>query len=1426
MPEMKLHNLTNPQKSIWVTEEYYKGSAINNICGTALIKEKVNLRLLEKAIRTTLQNNDIFKIKFTMNNNEVMQYVSDYVNSDIIYLRAKNNLELKNLLDEIVAKPFHLLDSSPYNFYIITFPNGNAAFCLNIHHILADSWTLGFLSRQVVKTYCAYLLIDIPYEYQTFSYVNFIKSEEKYKQSKRFLKDQLYWNNEFETIPDIPFIPGSVKNSSQIESTSAQRSTFRLNYNLVTKIKSYCSTNNTSMFNFFMAIYCIYIRNITNLNDFVIGTPILNRTNIKEKNTAGMFINMAPFRVNFSGITTFKDFIKYVSSKSVSMLKHQKYSYQSLIEDLRKVHGNIPPLYNTVFSYQITNTQLKEIFVKNETMWTFNKNSAENLTIQIYNLDDKDSLDICYDYKTSIYTGDDISKINQRIISLINQVISAQKIDLNDLDILSSKEKKLIINKFNNTRAIYDKYTTLIDLFEKAVKKSPNNIAIIHNNTEYSYATINNMANIVANRIGDIKGKKIAVLCEKSAWTVASFLGIMKSGNCYIPIDIEYPQERIKYILENSNASILITNHENEISNNFENRIVLSDLDYSSEVSYKKRSTPSGYAYIIYTSGTTGKPKGVIIKHKNIVNTLLWRKNLYKFNKNTTVFQIPSFSFDSSVEDIFTPLISGGKLVLPSTPKVDINKMCEDIKKYNVTNFLVVPSLYKILLKEKHEYLKNMKIVTIAGEDFNDLLVKEHFEKLPKVRLINEYGPTENSVCSTFYELKHNDTDIFIGKPISNCKCYCLNDNLKPFPVGVPGELYVSGPGVSEGYLNMPEKTKERFIDNPFGGKYKLYKTGDLVEYHSYGNLKFIGRNDNQIKLHGFRIELKEIEQAIIKNPDILDVLVTKKIDLTNKPILVAYIITSKKNYDTNILRKNIQDVLPQYMVPQIVKIDKFPLTPNGKIDIKSLPLPEVIKSNNVKPSSELEKNILSIFKEILDSSNLEVTDNVFDIGGADSLDILSINSRLFTQGIKLNTQDFYKYPSVRELASFYINQTTNTNTNTKVEEIITPKATIFPTAINTNDLHFSFKNVLLTGATGFLGIHILNYLIEHTNSKIYCIVRRTRNIEPEKKLENMFEFYFSKDYYKNNKKRIVVIEGDLSEEKFGISEKDYTFLQKTIDCIINTASNTRHYGSLSTFKKANIDTVQNLITFAKPAKILLNHISTTTVSGNYLVNNDLSYTYTENDLYIGQDYKSNVYVYSKFEAEKLVLAAEENGLNANIFRLGNLMARFSDGCFQRNKLDNAYYTRLIALTKFGFLPNNLKNEKLEFTPIDDAAKAIIKLLEIPNLKNNIFHIFSDKLISIDVLLKVIRKYGYQCQYIDYNKFIDKFYLQKNEKILKYIISDLNSTKKFDYSSNIIIDQTLTNEFLDLVSFKWSKIDDAYLKRFFDKTGFKKDVDL
>ena len=1048
MHENNFYNLTNPQKSIWVTEEYYKGSSINNICGTALIKEEVNFRLLEKAIYATLQNNDIFKIKFSIKDNNVVQYVSDYVNSDIVYLCAKNSKDFKKILDEIVSKPFHLLDSHPYNFYIITFPNGHAAFCLNIHHILADSWTLGFLSKQVVKTYCAYLISDIPYEYETYSYVDFIKSEEKYKKSKRYLKDKEYWNKEFETIPDIPILPGSKKISTYEEDISAERLKINLDFDFVRKIKNYCRKNNISLFNFFMAIYSIYINGVSGLNDFVIGTPILNRTNYKEKNTAGMFINMAAFRVNFSKCISFSDFIKYIASKSIAMLKHQKYSYQSLLEDLRDIHGNFPNMYNTVFSYQITNTQSKEIFVKNQTQWTFNKCSTENISIQVYDLDDTGSLDICYDYKTSIYTLDDIKNMHERLLYIVNQIINNNDIELSKIEVITPKEKKLILNKFNHTKTFYNKSLTFIDLFEKTVKKYPNKTAIIYDSEKISYKRLNEMANSVANTLSTMHNQKIAVLCKKSVWTLACFLGIMKSGNCYIPIDIEYPKDRIDYILKNSDSSLLITSKDNALADNYKNKIFIEDFYSSHNTNFTSLATPDDLAYIIYTSGTTGNPKGVKIKHKNIINTLLWRKKFYNFNKKIIVFQTFSFSFDGSITEMYTPLISGSTVVIPSSVKVDINEMYTAIQKYHINHILAVPSLYKIILREKSEILKDFKFITIAGEDFNISLVKEHFEKLPNVRLVNEYGPTENSVCTTFYELSAKNEEIYIGNPINNTKCYILDENKKILPLGVPGELYISGPGVSEGYLNNPDITKERFLKNPFDEKYMMYKTGDIVELTSNGNLKFIGRNDSQIKLHGFRIELKEIEKVILNNSNINDAIVVKKDDYSNKPILVAYVILKNKNYDIMYLNRDLKEKLPQYMIPHIVTIDKFPLTPNGKIDIKSLPIPNISteKRNMLLPKNDIDKKIVDMVSEILNlkQSEISMLDSILSLGG-DSLAAITLSSRINSvYRIDIGIKDILSDFTLQDLSN-YIKSSLNIN-NDGIN-IVEQKQKIMPVA-------------------------------------------------------------------------------------------------------------------------------------------------------------------------------------------------------------------------------------------------------------------------------------------------------------------------------------------------------------------------------------------
>lgn len=1411
-----VYKLTAPQMSIYLSEQFAE-NPINNIIGTMYFKKEIDIEMLKQAVNLLVKTNQAMRTNLIEKENVPMQYFKEFTPFEIkVHDFSCSTIEdYKNFHEIFSQKNFDLFENNLFEFVICILPNDEIALIGKFHHLITDAWSLGLIIDNIAINYTKlFNNLELPENLGLYS--DFIKREQDYLESDTYAKNRDFWLN---SVKDAE--PISLKNTSA-DSNKANRISYSLSAKETELINKFCKENSISAYVLFLAVLNIYLNRTTSYDNFTIQTPILNRLG-KEKNTIGMFINMISVQMENNPNVPVIDLLKNIATNSISYFKNSKYPYMHLLEDLRQ--NNNTNNYNIVYSFQNMrpNTDFPNL-VEYRSEWDFVGFMQDEFVINITDINNSGTYNISYDYLIDLFTEQEIEYIHKRLTTILFEIINNKNKKIYEINIFDELEKKLLLEDFNNTNFEYDKTKTLIDFFEETVATYPDNIAVIHKDKKYTYRELNNMANIIANQIEGygIKNSKVAILCKKSALMVASLLGIMKSGNCYIPIDAAYPKKRINYIIEDSKCELIITNEKHANSYDFANKIILEYLDLSLTLNYTSIAKPESLAYMIYTSGTTGKPKGVKIKHKNIVNTLIWRKDYYNFNETHVVLQIPSFSFDSSVEDIFTPLISGSTLVVPSANRTDINIICEEIVKHKVNHFLVVPSLYKILLHEKLELLSTLKFVTIAGESFPMALVKEHFEKLPKVRLVNEYGPTENSVCSTYYELNNTDESILIGKPIYNCKCYVLGKNLELLPIGVKGELYVSGPGVSEGYLEKPDLTHERFLDNPFNPEYKMYKTGDIVARQFNGNLEYIGRDDGQVKLHGLRIELKEIEKTILKMREVSDAVVLVRENASKKQILVAYITSYEKDLDLSVIYEYIRKRLPFYMIPVIVKLDSFPLTPNGKIDKNELPMPENKNEEIALPTNELENDILTVVREILENANLGITDDFFIDGNADSLSILTINSRLFAKGIKIKTQNFYKYPNVKDLAEFL--SSISNDSNNKLDYIVKPKTTALPKNISKQDLKFTYKNVLLTGTTGFLGVHILDYLLKNTDCMIYCIVREKYNQPPQKRLEKLLAFYFDSNYYKTYQNRIIVLEGELSKDFFALSPEEYSGLQKNVDCIINTAANTRHYGNYESFKRENINTVKNLIAFAKPTRIILNHMSTTNVCGNYLVENDISYNFTENDFYIGQNYEDNVYIRSKFEAEKLILEEQANGLRANIFRLGNLMARFSDGVFQKNKLDNAYYTRLLALASVGLLPENLKEQKLEFTPIDETASAIIKLLMIPNLENSIFHIFSNKLISIDLLLKVFEKYGLKCDFTNYDKFLHDLHLQKNEKILQYIISDLNDSKKLDYTSGIIVDNTITNEFLNFVDFKWSKIDENYLTRFFDKVDFAKDI--
>lgn len=1396
------YNLTIPQKSILMSEQFFGEPHIFIIPAWVSIKDKVDFDVLEQAINYTVKNHDAHRTRFIKMGEETFQYFENYTPFDVERITIDS---LDELDDYIKGITFNIYDKTPIKFVMFdNISTGHGGFACILHHLIGDAWSLSLILEETLRAYNELMQNGAVKGLRESSYKNFIYSEKEYLESEKFQKDKLYWEEKFNKSADI----FSFRNNSNLFETSSIRKTLNVPQNIV----AYCKENKISMFSFFYAIIAIYFSRIMNLEEVMIGTPYLNRTNAKEKNSMGMFISTLPFRQTVNPELTSAEFIKDITVAQLGGLRHQKYPYAELQKYYTSKYGRTNNLYDVMFSYQNAKANGSDFNFDFYSRWVFTNHQVESLVISISDIDNTSLPNIDYDFVTSIFNENDILKLNDRLCHIANQMIENPEIKLKNIDIVTPAEKDVLVNKFNDTKVPYNNNETIASLFSKVAKATPNNIAICFDDKKLTYKELDEKSNYLADvltRKGVSRNTFVGILLNRSLEMIISILAILKAGAAYMPINPEYPEERIAYMLSDSDCKLILTSEDLVFENDFAENLVIKSDDLGNKEFYENISKPDDLAYVIYTSGSTGKPKGVIIRHFSIVNTLLWRKDAYKFDESFSVLQIPSFAFDSSVEDIFTPLISSSKLVLMniSNSKFDIEKMRVLIKEHKTNHMLVVPSFYNVLLNELTEELKNFKVITVAGEGFSMELVKKHFDLLPNTELVNEYGPTENSVCTSYYKFNKDDTEISIGTPINNCKCYVLNKNLKLQPFNTKGELYVSGPGLAKGYISRDDLTAERFIKNPYEENSLMYKTGDVVSINEDGLMTFHERVDYQVKHNGFRINLGEIESSISSYTKIPNVVVLLKKN-GNNSVLAAYIET-KKEIDVSDLKQNLKKFLPHYMLPsEINLVPKFPMTPNAKIDRKALEKMKFKAKDNliIAPRNKLDEKILKAWKHVLKQENISIDDNIFELGG-DSLSILSIQSVLFKNDVKVNSQALFENPTIRSISDYITSNFENTNENeTKIYS---------PIKYDESDINAKKempKNILLTGATGFLGSHILAEIIKTYNDvKVYCLVRSKPGKTNVERLQEILHFYFGEKYDLLLNDRIIPIEGDLAREYLGIDITIYKTLTSKIDTIINTASLVKHFGDYNLFYNSNVVSVKNIIKFAKEAHASINHVSTTSVSGNFLVRNDITYDYTENDFYIGQNYKDNVYVRTKFEAENELFKAQGEGLSVNIFRVGNLMQRILDGKFQINKFDNAYFKRIYGFTQIRKLPKNLITQKMEFTPIDSCAEAIVKLM---TYENKIFHLLNPNVIDITELISGLKNYNINIEFIsptEFNKFIHS---DANAEHLENFITDLNNSNKLNYDTNITINDTLTREFLKHTGFTWPKITKDYIDLF------------
>lgn len=1393
MVKKEFYELTNPQKNIYLREEYYPNTSINNISFTYYFEKDLNPEICVKAINKIIESNDALRIRIKKDGNNVFQYISQYCYEEIPIFNCVNKtlIEKKQEMEIDAKKIFKFEDNKLYKFAIYKLEKNHTAIYVKLHHIIADAWVTKILLNQFMEYYNLFHNNETYIDIEQPSYINYINAEKQYFSSEKFNKDKAFWDSYLNSFTEaIPF-----KEIANKKTSSSNRYTNELDCS--DKINEFCKINNITPYAFFIAVYSIYLYKAQSKTDFTIGTPLLNRKNYTDKHTVGMFVSTIPLNIHINKNETFIEFTKRIAIDLISILRHQSYPYQNMLEYTRKEKQINTNLFDTILSFQNMRPDENILECKFKHFWNFSANQQTSFEMHITDYNGEGRYFLNLDYNELFCNDNEIKLVFERLKNIINNVLK-ENLPIKNISFISTEENNKINNIFNHFTN-YSPSKTLIDLFEETVKKHPNKIALKFKNEILTYAELSQKVNGFANTLlnNNIKNNiPVSILLERSSQMVIAMLATLKVGAYYITIDPFWPLDRINYIISNSDSSILIT-HGKYINQHLDMKCINADeIDYSN-LSNNINNIPhslSDYAYVIYTSGSTGKPKGTMMTNKNVVNLLHSTHINFNQTPNDIWTLFHTYTFDFSAWEIYGCLLYGGQLVVvPKETTINPKEFLNLLVKEKVSILNQTPAyFYKVIEEEKllNLNLDNIRYVILGGEAVYAEPLKYFKEKYPNIIIYNGYGPTETTIFAIMGEITKNDindNNIYIGYPLENYKIRILNQDLLPLGIGCEGEICISGNGVCSGYFNNPEMTKEKFIT--IDGE-TVYRSGDLGYWNYDGRIKYIGRNDNQVKIRGFRIELEEIEKELLACKYVTKAVVMPIENNNYTKSLVGFIETSKENYVDTVLQA-IRRNLTSYMIPKLYQVKEMPLNNNGKIDRKKL-LSQIDFRNKeiIKPTNNLEKELFDTITKIKNISNISITDDFFEDLNFDSLDIMQMSTLLSKYNVSI--QSINNNSSIQKLAQS-INNKNDKSTINVFHEV----------EIQNHTFSYDLNNVLLTGSTGFLGAHILRDLIKNPNTKkVFCLIRNKNGVLAENRFKKFIKDYFTYEDMANLDK-ITIINGDFEKENFGISDEEYSNLTKKISTVIHCGAYVKHYGKYNKFHMTNVIGTENVINFVHKSNAKLAHISTISVGG-YCDINDIKYL-DENSINIGQTFNNHVYMITKYEAECKVLDAINSGfIKAKIFRLGNIMPRITDGKFQTNKLDNGFLSRIKTILSIKSITKDYLNLTIDLSPVDLCSQAIVTLLK-NNTNNTIYHILNNNLLSVKDLVS-----NFNIETISTEEAIKRI-KQLDDPHSAHLLNDLLYSNLIETKT---IEEISCNELLNL-GFCWNKIDTDYLDKIF-----------
>ena len=1304
--------------------------------------------------------------------------------------------------DELAAykhkfvQPFNLQKAPLYRFEIVVTPQSGTHLLMDVHHLLFDGGSADLLIRQISTV----LEGNTP-DTESYSYLDFAAQQLSDEQTPEFSAARDFFAEK------LAACEGASEIAADLRGDGAQgfigEAVCPIEHDAVA---TFCRQHGITPAHLFYAATGYVVARHTNNRDVYLCTVSSGRSNLRIADTVGMFVNTLALALTIDDVTV-DEFLHNASNAFDATLGNENYPFARIAADF----GFKPAI---AYAYQVGVLSRYTVAGKPISQELLELNVPKfKINIKI------EDRGVVVQYDDALYTAELAQSLALSIRAVAQRMIAQPHDKVRHLSIVADEQERQLaaIRCVGSGTA---PFALMHECIGHYALSQPDHEALVACDATFTYAQMHLATNRVANALrqrGVHEADRVALLLPRTSRLILAQFGVLKAGAAYIPCDPEYPADRVKLILEDSEARFIITTAERMAQVPDGKAIDVEDLlACTDETTPQPAITPDDLAYIIYTSGSTGRPKGVMLRHEGICNYLYGHPaNVFAnavATDATRVLSVTTISFDAALQDIGTALFNGKTLVVATEEQANNPlELASLITAQRVDMVSGTPSRWLTWLTSEDfgRAISHIKIARAGGEKFSDQLL-EQLRATTRARIFNCYGPTEITVASNNKELTHASA-VTVGRPQLNVVEFVVDNDGNELPVGVVGELYIGGRGVGRGYNNLDDMTRERFID--YHGT-RVYRSGDYAKWLPDGDIVILGRTDNQIKLRGLRIELGEIENVMLKVDGMKKVVILIR-KIGGKEHLCAY-YTADREIAPDALKAEISKSLTQYMVPTAyLQLQAMPMTPNGKTDVKALPEPQLAGMGEfVEPTNDTERTFCNIFADILQMDRVGATDNFFDLGGT-SLVVTRVIIEADKAGMHVAYGDVFANPTPRQLARLVTGEDAADNGASDVTDF---DYSAIDAMLKQNTLDAfrngtpqTLGNVLLTGATGFLGIHILRELIDSDAKNIYCLVRGKTLDEAEGRLKTLLFYYFDNAFAPLFGQRLHIVLGDVTAD-FDPS------LQ--VDTIFNCAAVVKHFSEGTEIEDVNVGGAARCVDFCLQHGARLVHISTASTRGLW-TGTPRDDVFTEQRFYMGQ-FLGNKYIHSKFMAERLILQAiATQGLSAKIMRVGNLAARSTDGEFQANFQTNSFMGRIKVYNMLGCCPYSMRNKRVEFSPINEVAHAIVLLADTPR-QCCVFHPFNNHTQFLGDVLEGLTSVGKGVRFVEQEEFNDNMEKAKADPAKAKLLSSLLAYQDMAHgqrTTDVARDNDLTTQVLYRLGYVWSPTSWDYVERMLTAIG-------